>query len=102
MEVKEGVELKDLAIEMRDVLIEAENIWKRYGRKEGVTVTSTGDGVHSAGSLHPYGLAVDLRTRYFSQEEIDAVHAELLSSLDHSLYDIFIHSTHIHVEYDPH
>lgn len=101
MEVKEGVELKDLDICMRPVLIEAEKIWKRYGREEGVTITCTAGDVHSAGSLHPYGLAIDMRIRYFSQEELDAVHKEMVDSLDIALFDIIVHSTHMHVEYDP-
>ena len=101
MKVKEGVELKDLDIKMRPVLIEAEKIWKKHSRSEGVTITSTGDGVHSAGSLHPYGLAVDFRIRYFSEEEVRAVDSELRDSLDSSLFQIILEKTHIHAEYDP-
>ena len=101
MEIKEGVVLAGLNIYMRPVLIEAEKIWKRYGRNEGVTITSALDGVHSAGSLHYYGLSLDLRTRYFSEEEKEVVFTELKESLDHHNYDVIKHATHIHVEYDP-
>ena len=101
MQIKDGVVLAGLDINMRPVLIEAEKIWKRYGRQEGVTVTSALDGVHSAGSLHYYGRALDFRTRYFSDEEKDAVFAELIDSLDGQKYDFVKHSTHIHIEYDP-
>lgn len=101
MQIKEGVILAGLDIKMRPVLIEAEKIWKRYGREEGVTVTSGLDGTHSAGSLHYYGRALDFRTRYFSDGERNAVFAELVDALDGTLYDFVNHSTHIHVEYDP-
>ena len=101
MEVKEGVVIAGLDLKMRPVLVEAEKIWKRYGRTEGVTVTSGLDGVHSAGSLHYYGRALDFRTRYFSDTEKDAVFAELKEVLDGLSFDIIKHSTHIHVELDP-
>jgi hypothetical protein len=54
------------------------------------------------GSLHYYGLAVDLRTRYFSETVKQLVAAELNSALKNisPYYQIIVHSTHIHVEYD--
>lgn len=96
MKVKEGVKLEGLQPVMRPVLRSAESIWKDMGRSEGVTVTSTTDGVHSAGSWHYYGYAVDFRTRYFSEEEAKAVAVTLEYDLPD--YDIVLHSTHIHVE----
>ncbi len=100
MQIKEGVILAGLDIHMRPVLVEADKIWKRYGQE--LVVTSGLDGVHSAGSLHYYGRALDFRTRYFtSEEEKKAVFEELIAALDGTLYDFVCHSTHIHVEYDP-
>lgn len=101
MKIKDGAVIAGLDIKMRPVLIEAEKIWKRYGREEGITITSGLDGVHSAGSLHYYGRAIDLRTRYFSESEKSVVFQELKEVLDETLYDVVSHSTHIHVEYDP-
>ncbi len=101
MELKEDVIMAGLDIRMRPALIEAEKIWKRYGRDEGVTITSALDRVHSAGSLHYYGRALDFRTRYFTDKEKSAVFNELILFLNPLMYDIVNHSSHIHVEYDP-
>lgn len=100
MEAKPGVELWQLDIKMRPVLVEAEKIWRGQGKGEGVTITCTGGGMHSSGSLHYYGLAVDLRTRYFGKEQSRLVGKRLREALG-SDFDVVVHGTHIHVEYDP-
>ncbi len=99
MKLKKGVELAGLDLRMRPVLIAAEEIWKGLGRKEGVTITCTRGDVHSAGSLHPYGLALDLRIRYFSKTKQTRAFELLKIALGNS-FDVILHSTHIHVEYD--
>lgn len=101
MVLKDGVVLAGLSLHMRTVLIEAERIWKELGRSEGVTVTSALDGTHSAGSFHYYGRALDFRTRYFSQAQKDKAYGALCSVLDWTKFDVVMHDTHIHVEYDP-
>ena len=98
MKIKEGVILNGLKIEMRPVLIEAETIWKRAG--EELVITGGLDGTHSAGSLHYYGFALDLRTRYFSTDVAKTVYGALRASLDDD-FDVILHKSHIHVEYDP-
>lgn len=100
MLLKDGVTLSGLDLSMRPVLIAAEKIWKEFGRPEGVTITSALDGVHSAGSLHYYGLALDLRTHYFDPNVQHDVHHALCKELDLRIFDVVLHSTHIHVEYD--
>jgi len=97
MKVKTGVALAGLKIYMRKVLTVADHVWTAHGRE--LVVTSTTDGVHSPGSLHPYGYAVDLRSRYFTADEIKVVAAELRGLLG-TRYDVVVHKTHIHVEYD--
>ena len=99
MEVKPGVELFGLQPVMRKVLRVADALWRHAGRSEGVTVVSTVDSVHSAGSWHPYGYAVDLRTFYFSEQEARDLHVALKEALPD--YDVILHTTgdvHIHVE----
>lgn len=106
MLVKEGVSLQRLDIHMRPVLKAADLIWK--ARSQECVITS-GDEVadengklhHSTGSLHYYGRAVDLRTRYFTKEEALEVFDELKAELSKTEYDVIWHSSHIHVEYDP-
>lgn len=103
MRIKDGADIKGLDIRVRPALIEAERIWKAHGREEGVTITSGLDGVHSAGSLHYYGLAVDFRNRYWDHGTKREVFEELKRSLKRrsSHFDIIFHETHIHVEFDP-
>ena len=97
MKCKEGVILKDLKLEMRLVLKFADEIWNVHGQE--LWVTSTGDGVHSAGSLHPYGYAVDFRTRYF--RDVPEI-AEIRDALQMKLgpkYQVLMESRHMHCEY---
>ena len=101
MQIKDGVTLAGLHPVMRPVLREAESIWKAHGRPEGVTITEARGGTHSASSFHYYGLALDLRTRYFEFDEAVLVHKALKSALPG--YDIIHHekdgkSSHIHCE----
>lgn len=100
MKIKPGANLQGLDIRVRPILVEAEKIWLSLG--QALVVTCGLDGEHSAGSLHYYGLAVDLRINYFDEEEKEIVfHAlsNVLKSIDYR-FDVYLHSTHIHAEYD--
>lgn len=97
MQIKEGVSLVGLKLVMRPVLVTAAKIWKRYGQE--LVVTCGPGGTHSPGSLHPYGYALDLRSRYFDA----GTKIYVIESLQKELgadYDVISHRTHIHVEYD--
>ena len=96
MRTKDGVIIAGLHPVMRAVLRAAESVWITHGISEGVTVTSGLDGVHSAASWHPYGLALDLRTKYFDSFVKTEVEADMREKLPG--YDIVMHSTHMHVE----
>ena len=98
MKIKDGANIQGLDMRMRPVLVNAERIWKDAGQE--LVVTSGLDGEHSAGSLHYYGLAVDLRTRYFSHVLVIEVAKKLKNCLG-KVYDVVVKPTHIHVEYDP-
>jgi len=84
---------------MQPVLFIASRIWRHLGQE--CVVTSARDGKHSWGSLHYYGYAVDLRTRYF-EDKGAAAHEKLRDTLHKisSNYDVVLHKTHIHVEFD--
>ena len=81
---------------MQPVLKHADAIWTGAGQE--LIITSGRDGIHSAGSLHYYGLAVDLRTRYFDEGTKAEVARALKDLLGPMGYDVIVHSTHIHVE----
>lgn len=98
MKIKEGASLQGLQIQMRTVLISAEIIWKELGQE--LVVTSGTDGEHRAGSLHYYGFAVDLRTRYFTNKERQIAFNRLASTLHNKPYIVVLEETHIHVQYD--
>lgn len=83
---------------MQPVLKYADQIWLKAGKE--LVITGARDGMHSAGSLHYYGFAVDLRTHYFTEDVKRSVIAELKLKLGQD-YDVITHSTHCHVEYDP-
>ena len=97
MKIKQGASLQGLKISMRKALITADHIYKKFGKE--LVVTSGTDGEHSAGSLHYYGFAVDIRTNYFTQDETKQVVDELRIIL-HSDYHVIEHKTHIHIEYE--
>jgi hypothetical protein len=63
-------------------------------------VTSVWDGYHSKNSLHYSGKAFDLRVWIYSEEQINAMVANLKPNLGNG-YDVLFESDHIHVEYDP-
>ncbi len=78
----------------------------KFGKKNGkeLVVTCGTNGVHSAGSLHYYGLAIDFRTKYFTKGVAEKVARELRKALGPK-FDVIVHRTkfsnHIHVEFDP-
>jgi len=98
MQIKDGVILAGLQLVMRKVLISADAIWNELGQE--LVITAGLDGAHSAGSLHYYGLAIDLRSRYFTKDEKEEAAEKLRAALG-SDYDVVVHKSHIHVEYDP-
>ncbi len=96
MKLKEGVTLAGLNILMRPVLRHAERLWVAHGQEDGVTITEALGGTHSATSWHYYGLALDLRTRYFTTEVYNGITLEMRKALPE--FDVVAHSTHMHVE----
>lgn len=98
MQIKGGVNIQGLDIKIRPAMIAADNVWKRYNQE--LVITSGLEGTHSAGSLHYYGLALDLRSRDF-EEGTKRYVAESLQAELGSDFDVILHRSHIHVEYDP-
>ena len=97
MKIKEGASIQGLDIRMRSALIAADKLWITHGHE--LVITSGLDGEHSAGSLHYYGLAVDFRTRYFDVMCQRRISKTLGLELGNN-FDVILHKSHIHVEYD--
>ena len=93
--LKKGVSMVGLQLIMRPVLQNAGIIWRQQGKVH-LLITSTLEDSHSIGSLHPYGLAVDLELPPNPKQCC----AELRIALGNS-YDVILEGDHVHVEYDP-
>lgn len=66
-----------------------------------LVVNHGGDGAHGDGSLHPWGLALDLDTEGDRFEHVEQLAGYLARILPGS-YDVVLERTHVHVEFDPH
>lgn len=95
---KPGVDPAGALDPIRYAIAIAEQIYTRHG--SALVVTSLTEGRHIAGSLHPSGLAVDLRTRDLPPGAPRLAAAELAAALGGD-YDVILEADHIHVEYDP-
>lgn len=63
-------------------------------------VTCGIEGYHSIASLHPKGHAVDLRTKYYSQEQAEEILRRFKLKLDKD-FDLVLEKDHFHLEHDP-
>lgn len=107
MRLKKGVSVHGLNTEILVGIMVAESVWAKLAVGTEMVITSGTDGVHSKGSKHYTGDAVDLRTRDIPKE----FHAGIVSELQLALngregngggdFDVVLESTHIHLEYDP-
>lgn len=106
------VKLDGLQPIMRHAMKWADIVWLELGRQCVITagteyVDEGGKLIHSAGSLHPMGLALDFRTHYFEdkgdeaamqlERELDDVNEKLTTGR----FQVIQHKTHIHVEFEP-
>lgn len=94
---KAGVIYRGLNPVMRKAIKVAEEVYESHGKT--LVITSGLEGTHSANSYHYFGCAVDLRTNYFTPEEIKVVAAEIQGKLGFP-YEVIVEKTHIHLEYD--
>lgn len=94
-ELKNNVNIIGVHPLMLKVFKSAAEVWENNGRV--LVITSCMDGLHSPGSYHYIGCAVDLRTYYFPNNTIPIVAAELSAKLGID-YEVIVEKTHIHVE----
>lgn len=95
--VKEGVSLSPLSCEIRIALRTGLYLYEEAGSR--FTITSTSDGTHKPGSVHPIGDAFDSRIWGLTSLEIDFIVEEAGRQLGIH-YDIIKEPSHIHWEYD--
>jgi len=91
--------------EMIPALIAVDLVYKKYHREPVITagdeMWEDEELVHSVGSLHPFGFALDFRTYYFSGDILAKVFKELKQALHPRGFDVVLELDHIHIEYDP-
>lgn len=77
---------------------------------QALVVTALTDGEHNPGSLHPLGLAVDLRTKDMLEDQAQLFYEEVKKSLEPLGYDIVWEGVgatpattqrHVHIEFQP-
>ena len=65
-----------------------------------VTITSAKDGVHSPGSLHYVGLAVDIRTKDMKEISLSVKWLDKFLNVNGKKFDVVFEIDHIHIELD--
>lgn len=103
--LKKGVMLDKVQPQMVVAAMVVCSIYEEAGYD--CTITSGNDGVHSTGSLHYRGLALDFRTRNVPEDLRDDLQRAVQVALNGEAsnfvgdYDVVLEKTHLHVEYDP-
>ena len=97
MRCKRGVSLEGLLRCMTPVLIAGETIYGEHGAE--FVITCHKKGIHSPGSKHYCGKALDLRTRDFKKKDLEKVVKEIRTLLGIS-FTVILEKDHIHVQYD--
>ena len=100
MERSNNVQLAGLHESFRRALPAIKKVYAEFGLV--MVITSGLDGLHSAGSVHYYGKAVDLRSRdlegvQLPSETKDKIAAKLRAVLG-CCFDVVVEKDHIHVE----
>lgn len=99
IQLKSKVKILGIKPELVLTLMLVNQVFLKYNLH--MIITSMLDGQHSDGSLHPYGFAVDIRSRNISRDFIQKIVRDLKEMFDEQL-DIVLESDHFHIEFDPH
>lgn len=97
IKIKPGVRLTGLRPEVLLGVQAADSVYAKYGLD--CVITSAVDGIHSKGSLHYTGQAVDLRTRD-SGAKINEIVRDIKEALAEN-YDVVLEKDHLHLEFQP-
>jgi len=100
MEKLNSVQLAGLHESFRRALPAMEKVYKEFGLE--LVITCALDGLHSAGSVHYYGKAVDIRSRdpegtQLTTETKNRIAEKLRVALG-CCFDVVVEKDHIHVE----
>lgn len=98
MRLKQGVRIHGIRPEIILAIHIIDGIYNKFGQE--LVITSGIEGKHSETSDHYKGMAVDCRTRYFSELEKQEVFKEVTGAIGDDFYTL-LHETHLHISYRP-
>lgn len=98
MKFKKGVSILGIKTEMLVALQVCEYVYEIYD--EELVVTSVCDGKHSATSRHYQGMAIDTRTRYFTDQQKLLVAKEITNRLGKDFL-VLVETNHLHISFKP-
>lgn len=115
--IKKGVSLAGLDMSMRRAIDMARQAMMYHNKPLVITAGTESHGAelvggynddvsdshaafHSSRSLHIFGGAIDIRTRFLQEWQKSDVAEHIRKGLGDE-YDVLIEKTHIHIEYDP-
>ena len=99
MKIKEVVKLTGIGVQTLLAIIIAQETVRMFNEHYRITITSVSDSIHSRGSLHYIGNAVDIRIKDMKiniEQYIEALKKALGKN-----YDVVKEIDHIHIEYQP-
>ena len=96
---KPGVSIRGIQPEMALSACLIASVFAEFNNAECV-ITSATDGKHGPHSHHYKGFALDFRTRHVPEGWHARLHKRLQDALGPE-FQVVLHKTHIHVEYDP-
>lgn len=96
--LKEGVDVSDLKQPITDILLVLDEIHYDTAKRDAI-ITGAVENRSLETSLHPVGLAIDLRTRDLSKKSVRKLVSEIKKELD-GCYDVIRDHDHIHIEFD--
>ncbi len=94
--IKEGVDVRGLHPLMWKMIYDIKPFYDELGLD--LVITAGLDGKHKVGSKHYSALAVDIRTRTLNDPRSMFVR---IKSVLHAAFDVVLHRTHMHIEFDP-
>lgn len=100
--IKKGVSVKGISNEMLLAVMVVNDVLRTHGNS--CAITSVSEGVHSKGSLHYKGQAVDFRLAMKGTPVEQKYNAGLVMLMRDRLtddYDVVLEKDHIHIEFDP-
>lgn len=97
---KKGVDCTGIIPLMFNAMVDVHTVFRNNGQED-LTITSLRDGDHQEDSKHYQGRAFDCRTRNVEDADVLLrIEKEVRAALG-SDFDLVLHKTHLHVEFDP-